>query len=58
VGAILSDIARACLVVAIAAVGLKTSARELQKVGARAATLLLVEGAFLAVFVFAIQKLP
>jgi uncharacterized integral membrane protein (TIGR00698 family) len=58
VGAVFNDVARACLVVAIAAVGLKTSARELQKVGARAAALLVVEAAFLAVFVIAVQRLP
>jgi uncharacterized integral membrane protein (TIGR00698 family) len=57
-GAALNDVARACLVVAIAAVGLKTSAQELQKVGARAAALLVIEAAFLAAFVFAAQRLP
>ena len=57
VGAVLNDVARGCLVVAIAAVGLKTSARELQKVGARAAALLVAETAFLAVFVIAVQRL-
>ncbi|HET9763192.1 MAG TPA: putative sulfate exporter family transporter [Casimicrobiaceae bacterium] len=51
VGAALNDIARACLVVAIAAVGLKTSPLELKRVGARAALLLGVETLFLASFV-------
>ena len=40
VGAALNEIARACLVVAIAAVGLKTSLVEMKKVGARAIVLL------------------
>jgi uncharacterized integral membrane protein (TIGR00698 family) len=43
--------AQACLVVAIAAVGLKTSPLEMKKVGARAFALLLVEGLFLAALV-------
>jgi uncharacterized integral membrane protein (TIGR00698 family) len=57
VGSALNDVARACLVVAIAAVGLKTSLLDMRKVGARAAALLAVEAAFLAVLVFAVQKL-
>jgi uncharacterized integral membrane protein (TIGR00698 family) len=48
VGAALNEVARACLVVAIAAVGLKTSALEMRKVGARAFVLLVVEAALLA----------
>ena len=51
VGSLLNDIARGCLVVAIAAVGLKTSPLELRKVGARAALLLGIETLFLASFV-------
>jgi uncharacterized integral membrane protein (TIGR00698 family) len=56
VGAALNDVARACLVVAIAAVGLKTSLVEMRKVGARAAALLCVEALFLAALVVAVQK--
>ena len=48
VGAALSEVSRACLVVAIAAVGLKTSPLEMKKVGARAFALLGVEAVFLA----------
>jgi uncharacterized integral membrane protein (TIGR00698 family) len=51
----MNDVARACLVVAIAAVGLKTSPLEMKKVGARAILLLGVEAAFLAAFVLAVQ---
>jgi uncharacterized integral membrane protein (TIGR00698 family) len=51
VGSLLNEIARGCLVVAIAAVGLKTSPLELRKVGARAALLLGIETLFLASFV-------
>jgi len=52
-GAALNTVARACLVVAIAAVGLKTSLLEVRKVGARAIGLLGIEAAFLAAFVLA-----
>jgi uncharacterized integral membrane protein (TIGR00698 family) len=48
---LLNDISRGCLVVAIAAVGLKTSPLELRKVGPRAALLLGIETLFLASFV-------
>ena len=48
VGAALNEVARACLVIAIAAVGLKTSPLEMKKVGARAFALLGVEAVFLA----------
>ena len=48
VGTALNDVARACLAVAIAACGLKTSALEMRKVGARAFMLLVVETALLA----------
>jgi uncharacterized integral membrane protein (TIGR00698 family) len=57
VGAALNELSRACLVVAIAAVGLKTSLAEMRKVGARAMVLLGVEALFLAVFVLGAQKL-
>jgi uncharacterized membrane protein YadS len=57
VGAALNEVARACLVVAIAAVGLKTSPLEMKKVGARAFALLGVETVFLAAVVLAAQKL-
>ncbi|MFO1311425.1 MAG: putative sulfate exporter family transporter [Burkholderiales bacterium] len=53
----LNEGSRACLVVAIAAVGLKTSPLEMKKVGARAAALLAAEAAFLAGVVLAAQKL-
>ena len=54
-GAALNAIARACLVVAIAAVGLKTSPLELKRVGARAFALLVIEAAALAAFVLGAQ---
>jgi uncharacterized integral membrane protein (TIGR00698 family) len=57
VGTALNDIARGCLVVAIAAVGLKTSPLEMKKVGARAFALLGVEAAFLAALVLAAQRI-
>jgi uncharacterized integral membrane protein (TIGR00698 family) len=57
VGAALNEVARACLVIAIAAVGLKTSPLEMKKVGARAFALLGVEAVFLAGLVLAAQKL-
>ena len=53
VGIALNDIARGCLVIAIAAVGLKTSPLEMRRVGARAFALLVVETIFLAVLVLA-----
>jgi len=54
----MNDVARACLVVAIAAVGLKTSPLEMKKVGGRAIALLATEALFLAALVIAAQKLP
>lgn len=57
VGTALNEVSRACLVIAIAAVGLKTSLLEMKKVGARAIVLLGVETVFLAVFVLAVQKI-
>ena len=56
VGTALNEIARACLVIAIAGVGLKTSPLELKKVGARAFVLLSVEALFLVAFVLVAQK--
>ncbi|HEY1329771.1 MAG TPA: putative sulfate exporter family transporter [Casimicrobiaceae bacterium] len=53
----LGELARACLVVAIAAVGLKTSPLEMKRVGARAFALLAIEAAVLAAFVIGAQKL-
>ena len=55
VGAALNEVARACLVIAIAAVGLKTSPLEMKKVGARAFALLGIEAVFLAGLVIAAQ---
>jgi uncharacterized integral membrane protein (TIGR00698 family) len=55
VGAAVNEIARACLVMAIAGVGLKTSPLELKKVGARAFALVCVEAMFLAGLVIAAQ---
>jgi uncharacterized integral membrane protein (TIGR00698 family) len=57
VNSALSELSRACLVVAIAAVGLKTSLSDIRKVGARAIVLLSVEAAFLAAVVLVAQKL-
>jgi uncharacterized integral membrane protein (TIGR00698 family) len=56
-----NDAARACLVIAIAAVGLKTSPLEMRKVGARAFALLATEAVFLAAIVLGlltIERLP
>jgi uncharacterized integral membrane protein (TIGR00698 family) len=55
VGTALNETARACLVVAIAAVGLKTSPVEMKKVGARAFALLVAEAAFLGAVVIGAQ---
>lgn len=55
VGAALNGLSRACLVVAIAAVGLKTSLLEVRKVGLRAALLLAAEAVFLVLFVLLTQ---
>jgi uncharacterized membrane protein YadS len=57
VSSALSELSRLCLVVAIAAVGLKTSIRDMRQVGARAIVLLSVEAAFLAAVVLIAQKL-
>ena len=53
----MSEVSRACLVVAIAAVGLKTSLLDIRKVGRRAAALLGLEALFLVVFVLLAQQL-
>lgn len=53
----MNSVARACLVVAIAAVGLKTSPLEMKRVGGRAIALLAVEALFLAALVVAAQKM-
>jgi len=55
VGSALNEIARGCLVVAIAAVGLKTSPLEMKRVGGRAFALLAGETLFLAALVLAGQ---
>jgi len=57
VAAAMNDIARGCLVVAITAVGLKTSPLEMRKVGGRAIALLAVEALFLAALVVTVLKL-
>jgi uncharacterized integral membrane protein (TIGR00698 family) len=57
VGTALNEISRSCLVVAIAAVGLKTSLLEIKRVGGRALVLLCTETVFLAAFVLIAQKL-
>ena len=56
-GVALNELARGCLVVAIAGVGLKTSPLEMKKVGARAFVLLGVEAAFLASIVLGAQAI-
>ncbi len=56
IGDALNDVARGCLVVAIAAVGLKTSPLEMKRVGARAFALLGFEAVFLAGTVLAVQR--
>lgn len=56
VGAAINEVSRACLVIAIAAVGLKASLLEIKKVGARAALLLGAEALFLVGFVLLAQK--
>jgi uncharacterized integral membrane protein (TIGR00698 family) len=50
----LNDLARACLVVAIAALGLKTSFAELMRAGWRPMALIVVETAWIAAFVLAV----
>lgn len=55
-GAIMNEVSRVCLVIAIAAVGLKTSLLDIRKVGPRAALLLGTEALFLVGFVLLVQK--
>jgi uncharacterized integral membrane protein (TIGR00698 family) len=50
----LNDLARACLVVAIAALGLKTSFAELAQTGWRPMLLIVIETAWIAAFVLAV----
>ena len=57
VGAAMSEISHACLVISIAAVGLKTSLLEVKKVGPRAMFLLVVEAVFLVGFVLILLKI-
>ena len=57
VGAAMNEVSHACLVIAIAAVGLKTSLLDIRKVGLRAALLLGSEALFLVGFVLLIQQL-
>ena len=54
VGKVLSDFSRLCLVVAIAALGIKTSFQQLAKAGWRPFSLLLVETLWMAGFVLAV----
>lgn len=56
VSAAINEVSRACLVLAIAAVGLKTSLLDIRKVGARATFLLGAEALFLVGFVLLAQK--
>ena len=49
----LNDVSRACLVIAIAALGVKTSFRQLARAGWRPFVLLLVETLWMAGFVLA-----
>jgi len=55
IGNALNEISHACLVIAIAAVGLKTSLLDVRKVGPRAALLLGIEALFLVGFVLLVQ---
>jgi len=55
VGNALNEVSHACLVIAIAAVGLKTSLLDVRKVGPRAAILLGTEAMFLVGFVLLVQ---
>lgn len=55
VGATLNELSRGCLIVAMAAVGLKTSLLDIRKVGLGAAFLLGAEAVFLVAFVLLAQ---
>ncbi len=50
----LSDFSRWCIVIAIAALGIKTSLAALAEVGHRAMALMVAETIFIAVFVLAL----
>jgi uncharacterized membrane protein YadS len=47
----ISDLSRWCLLLAIAAVGMKTSLKTIMKVGSQATILIITETAFIAGFV-------
>ena len=57
VGAVMNEVSHACLVIAIAAVGLKTSLYDIKKVGHRAMVLLVTEAVFLVGFVLILLKI-
>ena len=57
VAGVVNNVSRACLVTAIAAVGLKTSLLDMKKVGAKALALLCIETVFLATLVLVAQLL-
>jgi len=57
VGAAMNEVSHACLVIAIAAVGLKTSLLDIKKVGHRAMVLLVTEAVFLVGFVLILLKI-
>jgi uncharacterized membrane protein YadS len=54
VRSVLVDASRWCLVIAIAALGMKTNLKALAKVGHRAITLIVAETIFLALFVLGV----
>jgi len=57
VGAAMNEVSHACLVIAISAVGLKTSQLDIKKVGHRAMVLLVTEAVFLVGFVLILLKI-
>jgi len=57
VGAAMNEVSHACLVIAISAVGLKTSLLDIKKVGHRAMVLLVTEAVFLVGFVLILLKI-
>jgi len=57
VGAAMNEVSHACLVIAISAVGLKTSLLDIKKVGHRAMVLLVAEAVFLVGFVLILLKI-
>jgi uncharacterized integral membrane protein (TIGR00698 family) len=52
----LTDLSRACLVTAIAGLGMKTSLKELSKVGWPVVILVVTETVFIAIFIFALVR--